>query len=219
MTVHDLTRRIESGMQVYPGDPPVSVDPHATHESDGYRVTALELGTHAGTHVDAPSHTEPDGRSLDSFPVEAFRFRARKVDCQAVGDREAITLSELPDADNLAPETDCLVLWTGFSEYFGSDRYRDHPHLDPEAATWCAKQDLAVAMDCFSPDPTPPTEGERGENEPEGVPAHHALLGGGSLVVENLTNLAAPAGRFRLETYPLRIDADGSPVRAVAIEE
>jgi kynurenine formamidase len=219
VTTYDLTRRIESGMPVYPGDPPTSVAAHATYEADRYRGSTLELGSHAGTHVDAPSHTERDGRTLDEFPVDAFRFRARRVDCRDVGDREAITRSELPDAGSLRPETDCLVLWTGFADYWGSDRYRDHPYLDPDAAEWCGERGLSVAVDCFSPDPTPPASGDRGAEEPAGVPAHHALLGAGSLIVENLTGLNAPPERFRLDALPVRVDADGAPVRAVAVVE
>lgn len=60
MATFDLSQSVESGMQTYPGDPPVRVDPHADFDADGYRVTALAMGTHTGTHVDAPSHTEED---------------------------------------------------------------------------------------------------------------------------------------------------------------
>jgi kynurenine formamidase len=48
------------------------------------------------------------------------------------------------------------------------------------------------------------------------VPAHHALLGEGLPIVENLRNLGALPNRFTLHAYPLRLDADGAPVRAVA---
>jgi kynurenine formamidase len=50
------------------------------------------------------------------------------------------------------------------------------------------------------------------------VPAHHALLGAGRVIVENLTNVAAPsADRFTLSACPLAVAADGAPVRAVAV--
>jgi len=64
----DLTQPIETGMQTYPGDPEVAVRPHATDEENEARVSALECGSHTGTHVDAPAHTEPDGKTLDGYP-------------------------------------------------------------------------------------------------------------------------------------------------------
>ncbi len=48
----DLTRPVESGTPTYPGDPEVRIEPHATHADDGYRVSRVALGSHAGTHVD-----------------------------------------------------------------------------------------------------------------------------------------------------------------------
>src|SRR3954471_9314854 len=59
MRIYDLTRALEPGMPVYPGDPPVHFEAHADYPGAGFRVTALSLGTHAGTHLDAPSHFLP----------------------------------------------------------------------------------------------------------------------------------------------------------------
>lgn len=197
----DLTRRIETGMPTYPGDPAVSVTPHAEHDTDGYRVSRLELGTHAGTHVDAPAHTEPDGRTLDAFDVDRFRFDARLVDCRDVGANAAVGPERVPDGD-----ADLLVFRTGWEREWGTDRMTDHPHLAPETARRCAEAGSHVATDALSPDPT----------GSESVPAHRALLGAGLLIVENLANLDRVPARFELLALPLRVDADGAPVRAVA---
>jgi kynurenine formamidase len=203
--VRDLTQPVETGMQVYPGDPPVRVREHATHAGEGYRVRALELGTHTGTHVDAPAHTEPDGATLDAFPVDRFRFDARLVDCTGVGARTAVEPAHLPDD----PAGDLLVLRTGWDAHWGSERALDHPFLSRAAAEHCVARGWDVATDALSVDET---GGGR-------VPAHHALLGGGRLIVENLTNLAGLPSRFELLALPLRLDADGAPVRAVALRD
>lgn len=203
MPVRDLSHPLCDATPVYPGDPPVRVAPHATYDADGYRVSSLELGTHAGTHIDAPSHTEPDGRSLDAFPVDRFRFDARLVDCRHRSTGESVTRADLPDTD-----ADIIVLDTGWADHWGTDRYADHPYLAPKAAAWCADQGLDVGVDAFSVDPTPAGP----------APAHHALLGAGRLVVENLTNLDGLPERVRLDAMPLAVaDADGAPVRAVAV--
>jgi kynurenine formamidase len=211
MATYDLSHAVESGMQTYPGDPAVRLEPHATVDADGCRVTALALGSHTGTHVDAPSHTETGGRTLGSYPPEAFRFDAQVADVR-IGAHTPIGVADLPDPT----EADLLVLRTGWDGHWGTDRYLDHPFLAPEAAEWCVDHGYHVATDALSVDPTPgPNEG----SESTGLDAHHALLGAGRLIYENLTGLDAVPSRFRLHAYPLSLDADGSPVRAVAVTD
>jgi kynurenine formamidase len=206
----DLTHSIETGMQTYPDDPTVEVQDHASHDADGYRVEALELGSHTGTHVDAPAHVIPDGKTLSAYPVDRFAFDAVRVDCRDLGPRDPIPPERVPET-----ATDCLVLWTGWDEHWGTDRYLDHPYLSPEAARRCAERGLAVASDTLNPDPTPTPSAADGE--PEGFAAHHALLEADCLVLENLTNLGAAADRFELRAYPLALGGDGAPVRAVGV--
>ena len=226
MTIRDLTRPIADGMPTYPGDPDVRVEPHATHGRDGYRVSELRLGSHAGTHVDAPSHTEPDGRTLGEFPIETFAFEARLIDCRNLGARAPIEVDRVRDAvgdgadewdadgETDDPDLDAVVFDTGWAAHWGTERALDHPHLTAETAGWCAERGLHVATDAFNVDPTPSDRAVDGE--PTGVPAHRALLGADRLVIENLTNLDDLPARFELGAYPLSLDADGAPVRAVA---
>lgn len=202
MTFVDLTRPVEPGMSVYPGDPEVEIEPHAAFESDGYRVSRLELGTHTGTHVDAPSHTEPDGASLGAFEADDFRFDARLVDCRDAGENGSIGPDAVPDD----PSAEMVVFRTGWADEWGTDRMTAHPALAPETARLCAERGYSAATDALSPDPT----------GAERVPAHHAILGAGLLVVENLCNLDAVPDRFELLAFPMRVDADGAPVRALA---
>ena len=65
----DLSHPIVSGMPVYPGDPEVATAPATSIAVDGFAVTALQLGTHSGTHVDAPSHSIEGGTTAISRPV------------------------------------------------------------------------------------------------------------------------------------------------------
>jgi kynurenine formamidase len=213
MPCYDLTHTVETGMPVYPGSPQAVVERASTID-DGARVTRLDLETHVGTHVDAPSHMAPDGRSLDDFDVGSFRFAALRVDCTHLGPRDPITVSDLPEPT----DHDLLAVHTGWDAHWGTDAYRDHPYLSAEAARWCADHGYGVGLDAFSPDPTPSADPDRERPaEPDGYPAHDALFAAESFVVENLRNLDAPPREFTLSAFPLAIaDADGSPVRAVA---
>ncbi|MFC5367765.1 cyclase family protein [Salinirubrum litoreum] len=205
--MQDLSHPIRTGMPTYPGDPAVSLTPHATHESDGYRVTSLSLGSHTGTHVDAPAHVDPGGKTLADYPVERFRFDARLADCRGVGAGEAVEVADLRSAglETDVADRDLLVVRTGWADHWDTDAYLDHPYLAPGAAAWCAERVLAVALDTPSPDPF----GDAA------LPAHHALLGADCLVIENVTNLSGLPARFAVRALPV-LGVDGSPVRVVA---
>jgi kynurenine formamidase len=192
-------------MPTYPGDPAVSLSPHATHESDGYRVTACEFGSHTGTHVDAPAHVDPAGRTLEDYPVERFLFDARLADCRGVGAGEAVEVSDLTSPETAVADRDLLLVRTGWADHWGTDRYLDHPVLAPDAAEWCAERGVAVGLDTPSPDPF----GDAA------LPAHHALLGDDCLVIENLRNLSGLPETFAVRALPV-LGVDGSPARVVA---
>jgi kynurenine formamidase len=212
MASYDLSRALETGMQTYPGDPAVSVTDHAEFDADGYRVTALSMGSHTGTHVDAPSHTVADGETLGAYPVETFRFDAHLADVRR-GARAPIRVADLPAATG----ADLLVLRTGWDDHWGTDRALDHPYLTAAAADWCVDHGYHVATDALNVDPTPGPNAAA--DEPSGFPAHAALLGAGRLIYENLRGLDRLPTRFRLHAYPLALDADGAPVRAVAVTD
>lgn len=221
VSVHDLSHPLEDAW-TYPGDPAVTLTDHATHAEDGYRVGRLALGTHAGTHVDAPAHTEADGETLGAFPVDRFHWTARRVDCRDLDAGAEIPPSRVPD--DLGDDISLLVLWTGWDRHWGDERYRDHPALSPETARLCAGRGLDVAVDAPNVDPTPPVDetdgdgaGETGGESEDGLAAHHALLGAGRLIVENVTGLERPPDTFALHAVPIAVDADAAPVRAVAV--
>ncbi|MDR5657527.1 cyclase family protein [Halodesulfurarchaeum sp. HSR-GB] len=209
--MQDLSHRFETDMPTFPGDPGVQVSPVKTIEQDGYRVTGFEGTSHAGTHIDAPSHTEPEGKPLADLPVERFVFDAVRVDCRDLNAREPIPPERVPET-----EADCVVFQTGWDEFWGTDHYLDHPYLAPETARRCAARNLAVGTDTLNPDPSPSPN--RDQAEPEGYQAHHALLGSGLLIIENLTNLESVPERFELHAQPLPLGTDGAPVRAVAVQ-
>ena len=220
MAIYDLSHRIETGMTTYPGDPDVSVSAHATNATDGFRVASVAMGSHTGTHVDAPSHTEAGGKTLDAFDVETFGFEVRVVTLDKHA-REPITTADLvgsdpDDNDDSTDGADCLVLHTGWDAYWNTDTYFDHPYLTPDAAEWCVSRGYHVAIDALNVDPTP-TE-NAADGEPSGFGAHHALLGADRLIVENLRGLDRAPQTFTLYAFPLALaEADGAPVRAVAV--
>ena len=107
-----------------------------------------------------------------------------------------------------------VLLCTGWSTLFGTDQYMSNAALTVEAAEWLVEKGVkALGVDFATPDMAL-------ERRPENFdwPVHKVLLGHGTLVVENLTNIDALAGR-RVEIVigALKIaGADGSPARIFA---
>jgi kynurenine formamidase len=69
---------IANGMPVYPRDPKVIVKVVHTYECHTWELRSLSMGSHTGTHMDAPSHMHPGAPTLDELPLERF-FGASRV--------------------------------------------------------------------------------------------------------------------------------------------
>jgi len=192
-------------MPTYPGDPDVTLAPDATHEEDGYATSELRTGTHAGTHVDAPRHTLPEGsRSTSERWASSRSTRASSIFGRWSRERQSRPKS-FPNRTSSTPRST-----SSSSEPAGrptGDRSVPRPPVpDRGAARRCQKLGVGVGLDTFGPDPTPPgsakTTGPSRETEPEGTPAHDALLSDSLPIVENLCGLdGLPAG-FRLYAFP-----------------
>lgn len=129
MPSYDLSHPIESDMCVYPDTPPVRVEPTTTVETDGYRTTAIEMDSHAGTHVDAPAHMLDDGATIDQLPIGTFQFSAHRVDCRPLEPRTPIGVETIADGVPDSPDgVDLLVVQTGW------DTLGNRPLLRPSVS-------------------------------------------------------------------------------------
>jgi kynurenine formamidase len=197
-------------MQVYPGDPGVEIGSALEVARDGVDVAQLHLGSHTGTHLDAPSHTVPGGRTTGRIGLDELVGESLVVHLDGLAPRQLYGLAELASAlaDGLPERVPPIVVVdTGWASRFGTDAALEHPALDPDAAAELLRRGMRVlAVDTLSPDPT----------GGDGFPVHDVVLGGDALIVENLTGLEGLPERVRVGLFPLPIDADGAPVRAVA---
>lgn len=212
----DLSHTIGDDTPVYPGDPVAALAPATTIAADGYNVLHVRMGSQTGTHVDAPYHFLENGARIDDVDLAAFIGPAVVADVRDRRARSLISWTDLePVAARLEPGA-ILVLHTGWSAYWGLSSYSDHPYLDGNAARRVVETGVrTVAIDAMSLDVT-----TSGGKHPSGYAAHHAVLGAGGVIVENLTNLAAvDFPHPLLSVLPIKLaGADGAPVRAVALE-
>ena len=88
MPLLDVSLRLSTSLPTYPGNPPFELLP-VKRLADGAssNVSALHLGTHAGTHVDAPRHFFDGAPGVDELPLDVLIGPARVVHllgCRAV---------------------------------------------------------------------------------------------------------------------------------------
>ncbi|KAH6914692.1 cyclase [Coprinopsis sp. MPI-PUGE-AT-0042] len=79
----DLTHTLSTStipQTLYPGHPPFELTEQSTILKDGYNLHVLSIGTHTGTHIDAPSHFIPGARSVDQIPLEELIGRGVLLD-------------------------------------------------------------------------------------------------------------------------------------------
>lgn len=214
--VVDLSHRVDEHTQVFPGDPEPRFEPAAKIPQDGMNVLSLHLGSHSGTHVDAPYHFVEDGSRIDEMDPALFVGPATIMDGRGKGPRGRITEEDLRPYEDRLSEGVIAVVWTGWDEHYGTPRYYDHPFLDRRAAQLLLDSGVkTVAIDALNVDETV-LEGPH----PEGYPVHHLICGAGGVIAENLTGIAAvDFPEPLLSLLPIKLaGSDGAPVRAVAIE-
>lgn len=195
----DLTVPLNAKTPVYPGDPAPVFTPAGDIERDGYRDHLVSLGTHLGTHIDAPMHILKDGHSLSEIPIEQFVGRGVCIDVSS-GDFSPVLTADLQPGD-------IVLLYTGMAnKYLEPAYFEDYPVMLPEVAHRLAEAKVSmIGLDTCSPDIT------------DGFPIHKILLAGDVLVIENLMNLEQLIGRnFTVYALPLKLELDGAPARVIA---
>jgi arylformamidase len=191
----DISRPIGPDTPVWPGDPPVLVEPVArVAAGDPADVSRLSLGTHTGTHVDPPAHFLPGGATVDALPLDVLVGPAVVADLTMAGPVDEAAL----DALALPAGVERVLLKTG----------RDTGSLTPGGARWLVdRRVLLVGADTLSIEP-----------DTEDYPVHRTLLGADVVIVEALDLSTVTPGSYQLVCLPLRIaGGDGAPARAVLI--
>lgn len=198
----DLSYDIVNDMPVHPYDDPVKLYQDKFLKTDEYNNFKLEIGMHAGTHIDTPMHLTPKDTFINEIPLDTFMGRACLLD---VRDEAVIKYKE--EYAELVSENDIVLLYTNHSAKYGTEEYfTKHPVIDAELAEFFVKKKIKMlGMDLPSPDQYP-------------FEIHKILLNHDILIIENLTNLSEllPISHFEIMAFPLKIRAEASMVRVVA---
>ena len=206
MTRHyvDISMPIRNGMVHWPSDPPVAVEPFKSPEKgDRSQVSRLSMGSHTGTHVDAPRHYLPEGKGVEQVPPDHLIGPCRVIDCRG---RNSISRRDIAGLD-LGNEIRVLFRTDNSDRIARNEFFSDFVFLEESAACCLVDQGVVlVGVDGFSVDqyhaPTPAV--------------HLAFLRAGVTIVEGLLLAGVEAGRYELICLPLRLEGgDGAPARAL----
>lgn len=161
---------------------------------DPFTLTAISMGSHTGTHIDAPAHFFPAGSTVDDLPLDTVFGDAYVAE---LGPVVEITPEHLRAAA-VPTGVQRLLLKTGADST-----------LSPEAAAAIVASGIKLVG----------IEGQSVDTVSEGrYSAHRTLLGSGVLVVENLDLSAVPQGYYVLVCLPIKlVGLDGAPARTVLI--
>ena len=205
----DLTMPLENGLRG------ISIEPARTIAEDGWNATTLHLYSHAGTHMDAPTHFAVGDRTIDQIPLDKCMGPAWIVDLMGIEPRAVISVGDLGVAAQHLRPGDGLLLRTGWSRRYREPAYRDElPRVGLELARWCVEKGVRVLG------VEPPSVADVNDIE-ELTAVHKVLLAGGVIIVESLVNLdQIREDKVTFMAFPLKVaGGDGAPVRALAIEE
>ena len=190
MKIYDISQEVFS-CGVYPGDPkPEKQQLSATAAGDLYNLTAFSMCAHNGTHVDAPFHFLPDGKTVEQLDLSVFVGAcrvARHTGDVSGADAEKI-LAQAEGAERILLAGECTVT--------------------AEAAAVFARSGIRLLGN----------EGQTVGPEDAPMQVHRILLGQGIALLEGIVLQGVPEGRYFLSAAPLNLaGSDGAPCRAYLI--
>jgi arylformamidase len=201
----DISVVLRGGMVHWPDNPPVRIERQLDMDrGDAANVSVISMGSHTGTHMDAPLHFIPAGKGLDEMELTATIGPARVI---AIHDESAVRVSELEDKDIRAGDRVLFKTRNSGSAWSSDSFIEDFVYISAEAAGYLAsKRVRTVGIDYLSV----------GGFERDGAETHQALLGAGIWVIEGLDLSSVDPGDYELICLPLKVlRSDGAPARAI----
>lgn len=206
MRVIDISQRIRPDMLVYPGDPQFhSSEASSFRRGDMCEVSELRIGSHCGTHIDAPLHMIPDGEPLESMPLDLFIGPCRVLTIHA----GVITDKML--MEHQIQEGERILLRTDASGRYQKEGRFNPTVLNERAAQYLLQQRIKlIGIDAPTIENMESSDGR----------IHKMILKAGIAILEGLCLEHAVQERYILSALPLSLDGEnGSPCRAVLIEK
>jgi arylformamidase len=208
--IWDVSVPLRHGGLVYPGNPPISITP-VERIADGAtaNVSRIDLGSHTGTHVDAPLHFIEGQPGVDALPLDVLIGPARLIafddDVRAIGEPH-LRKHDLTGVTRVLFRTRNSAWLASGSTAF----HTDFTHVLPDAAEYLVSMGVRlVGVDYLSVE----------QFHSPHHRTHRTLLENGVVIVEGLLLTEPPPGDYELVCLPmLMAELDGAPARAVLVK-
>ncbi|MBR5094309.1 MAG: cyclase family protein [Oscillospiraceae bacterium] len=189
--IYDITQELFT-CEVYPGDPaPRSERLASLAQGDVCNLTAFSMCAHNGTHLDAPAHFIPDGKTVDQIGPERCFGPAYVAEHQGPLHAEDARRIMVRAATGGAGER---ILLKG-----------DLVVMEDAAEIFAAAGIFLLGNESQTVGPS---------DAPARV--HRILLGADVVLLEGIRLAQVPEGAYLLSALPLNLGgSDGAPCRAV----
>lgn len=202
----DISLPLSNATVVYPNNVPLTIETHAHMPEATTHLSKITMGTHTGTHIDAPMHAVIDAPTLDQIPLEIFVGVCRVVDATHRRPGECVKkedIGEVVKGDRILIKTSNSI--RGFDKF-----YDDYVYLDGDAADWLAEESVGlVGIDYLSIK-------QKGSKDQR---PHTSLLEKNIPIIEGINLNHVGPGHYELICLPLKfIGIEGGPARIILRE-
>ena len=191
------------------------------HSSAGtpFRVQSFHMRAGIGTHMDAPAHCVPNGKTIDQIAIHDFIKPCIVIDISKKADADYLLLVEdiitFENKYGKIASDSLVIVHTGWARYWHDTvKYRNQlqfPSVSKDAAELLLQRNIiGLGIDTLSPD-----------TAKSGFPVHQLLLSLNKIIIENLhnTNLLRPVGAYII-ALPIKVyAATEAPLRIIAIQD
>ena len=209
MKIIDISWPISKATTGYKDRSVISFDEVKNFNRDGARETKIQLSSHSGTHVDAPSHFLRDGKTIDEMSLNRLVGKCKVLDLTLVMER--ITRDDLMQYDSSIAQGDIILLQTTNSDNAVTDKFNSHfVYLEVSGAEYLVEKKIsAIGIDYLGIEHSQP-----------GHPTHEILMHGDVVIIEGLRLGHVKAGEYVCVCLPLyTIGLEAAPARAILIAE
>lgn len=181
-----------------------------------FRVQKIECKAGVGTHIDAPAHCIPGGKTIDALLLDTLM--APCVVIKVTGAEEDFVLKPkhiegFEKSHGLIPKGSFVIVHTGWDRFWGEPKkYRNDlrfPSISEDSALLLLQRGvIGIGIDTLSPDAL-------GKD----FPVHRVMLSAEKIIVENVANAGSlPETGSTIMIMPMKIgQGTEAPVRLSAI--
>lgn len=202
----DISLSLSGKTLVYPGNIPVSITTHTKLPKDSSHLSKIVMGSHSGTHIDAPKHAIKNAGEISDFPLEAFVGNCRVLDFVS----ELVEITKKSLQNKKIKKGERILAKTRNSE-IGYETFReDYIYLSGDGAEYLAK----IGVKLFGIDYISVKQRGSKDNRP-----HTSLLSKNIPIIEGLNLKDVGEGEYFLFCPPIKFSGiDGAPCRALLLK-